>query len=64
MTYDEALKVLNEIKIDYVPGAASWLEGLMDLWEDHDEAVWRVIAEWRTIQLDGNTPACDSRSEA
>jgi len=47
MTYKKALKVLNESYMEYIPSAASWLDGLHDLWEENRDAFLVVAIEWK-----------------
>ena len=47
MTYDEALKILSETTIDYIPSAASWVEGLHDLWTGNRDVFLAVVTEWQ-----------------
>ena len=49
MKYRNALADLRLTSMDYIPSAASWLDGLLDLWEKHPDALWTVVKEWHTL---------------
>lgn len=50
MNYENAVKILDAIYLDYIPSAASWLSALEDLQKEHPEALDAlacVIEDWK-----------------